>query len=57
MRGVKSGLPLIEALKVVAAEAPEPVESEFLAIVESLKVGVTLGEACGACTSACRRRK
>lgn len=46
VRGVKSGLPLGDCLKIVASEAPEPVRSEFRTIVETQTVGIPLGEAC-----------
>ena len=42
VRSVKSGLPVNEALKVVASEIPEPVRGEFKLLTESLKVGVTM---------------
>jgi tight adherence protein B len=42
VRGVKSGLPLNDCLKVIASEASDPVGPEFRNIVEGLKVGVTL---------------
>jgi len=42
VRGVKSGLPLNECLKIIAQEASEPVGPEFRNIVEGLKIGVTL---------------
>jgi tight adherence protein B len=42
VRGVKSGLPLNECLKIIANESSEPVAPEFKNIVEGLKVGVTL---------------
>ncbi|MEQ1755251.1 MAG: type II secretion system F family protein [Micropepsaceae bacterium] len=42
VRGVKSGLPLNECLKIIAHESSEPVAPEFRNIVEGLKVGVTL---------------
>jgi tight adherence protein B len=45
VRSVKSGLPINEALRIVAREAPNPVGSEFNNLVESLKVGVTLDQA------------
>ena len=47
VRGVKAGLPLLDCLKMISAEAPEPVKSEFRAIVETQAVGMPLGEACG----------
>ena len=31
VRGIKAGLPLLDCLKIIAAEAPEPVKSEFRA--------------------------
>jgi tight adherence protein B len=46
VRGIKSGLPLIDSIKVIAVDAPEPVRSEFRAIVETQSIGVPLGEAC-----------
>jgi tight adherence protein B len=46
VRGIKSGLPVGDCLKVIAAEAPEPVRSEFRAIVETQTIGMPLGEAC-----------
>jgi tight adherence protein B len=47
VRGIKAGLPLFESLKVVAADAPEPLKSEFSAIIETQAIGMPLGEACG----------
>src|SRR5512139_1226925 len=47
VRGIKAGLPLFESIKVVAADAPEPLKSEFLAIIETQTIGMPLGEACG----------
>ncbi len=46
VRGIKAGLPLFDSLKVVVADAPEPVCSEFRAIVETQSIGMPLGEAC-----------
>lgn len=42
VRGVKSGLPLNECLKILSVESPEPVRTEFLKLVEGIAVGVTL---------------
>ena len=47
VRGIKAGLPLFESIKVVAADAPEPLRGEFLAIIETQAIGMPLGEACG----------
>jgi len=46
VRGIKAGLPLFESIKVVAADAPEPLRSEFNAIIETQAIGMPLGEAC-----------
>ena len=46
VRGIKAGLPLFESLKVVAADSPEPVKSEFAAIIETQAIGMPLGDAC-----------
>jgi tight adherence protein B len=46
VRGIKAGLPLFESIKVVAADSPEPLKSEFLAIIETQAIGIPLGEAC-----------
>jgi tight adherence protein B len=46
VRGIKAGLPLFESIKVVAADAPEPLKSEFMAIIETQTIGMPLGEAC-----------
>jgi tight adherence protein B len=46
VRGIKSGLPLGDSLRVLAAEAPEPILTEFRLILETQAVGVPLGEAC-----------
>ena len=42
VRGVKSGLPLNECLKIIAHESSPPVAPEFRNVIEGLKVGVTL---------------
>ncbi|MGP9810103.1 type II secretion system F family protein [Rhodopseudomonas sp. NSM] len=46
VRGIKAGLPLFDSLKVVAADSPEPLKSEFNAIIETQAIGMPLGEAC-----------
>jgi tight adherence protein B len=46
VRGIKAGLPLFESIKVVAADSPEPLKSEFKAIIETQAIGMPLGEAC-----------
>jgi tight adherence protein B len=44
VRSVKSGLPVNEALKIVAKEIPEPVQGEFARLCEGLKVGVPMDQ-------------
>jgi tight adherence protein B len=46
VRGIKAGLPLFESIKVVASDTPEPLKSEFNAIIETQAIGIPLGEAC-----------
>ncbi|MDB5502066.1 MAG: type secretion system protein [Tardiphaga sp.] len=46
VRGIKAGLPLFDSIKVVAADATEPLKGEFLAIIETQTIGMPLGEAC-----------
>jgi tight adherence protein B len=46
VRGIKAGLPLYDSIKVVAADAPEPLKGEFMAIIETQAIGMPLGEAC-----------
>lgn len=45
IRGIKAGLPLGDCLRIIAAEAAEPVRSEFRRIVEAQSIGLTMGEA------------
>jgi tight adherence protein B len=42
VRGVKSGLPLGQCLRIIAAESPEPLRSEFQQLVDSQAMGVPL---------------
>jgi len=44
VRGVRSGLPLGDCLRMIATEAQEPVRSEFRAIVESQALGISVGD-------------
>jgi tight adherence protein B len=46
VRGIKTGLPLGDCMKVIASEAQEPVKSEFRSIMETQNVGLPLGDAC-----------
>lgn len=45
IRGVKSGLPLADCLRIIAAESQEPVRSEFKKLVEDQTLGMTSEEA------------
>ena len=45
VRGVKSGLPLVECLNIIARESPQPISGEFTELVEQQRVGVPLSEA------------
>lgn len=45
VRGAKAGLPLLDCLKVITVESPEPVKSEMRKILETQAVGIPLGEA------------
>lgn len=42
VRGVKSGLPVNECLRIIAAEAPKPVNEEFHMMTEGLRVGLSM---------------
>jgi tight adherence protein B len=46
VRGIKAGLPLFDSIKVVVADAPDPLRTEFANIVETQTIGIPLGEAC-----------
>lgn len=45
VRGIKSGLPLTDCMKIIADEAPEPVRTEFAELVEQQNVGVPISKA------------
>jgi tight adherence protein B len=46
VRGIKAGLPLLDSIKLIAAESEEPIKSEFRAIIQTQTIGIPLGEAC-----------
>jgi tight adherence protein B len=46
VRAVKSGLPLNDGVRLLAAEAQEPVRTEFQRIVDSQSVGKSIPQAC-----------
>lgn len=45
VRGIKSGLPLNDTLRIIATEAAEPVRSEFRRVIESQQMGLSTSEA------------
>jgi tight adherence protein B len=45
VRGIKAGLPLLECMRIVANESPEPVRGEFRSMVETQAIGMPIGEA------------
>ena len=45
VRGVRSGLPLNECLKIIARESPDPVRQEFVLFLDSLSVGLPIEQA------------
>jgi tight adherence protein B len=47
VRGVKSGLPVADCLRIISIEAAEPVRSEFREIVEDQTVGLAIDQATG----------
>lgn len=44
VRGLKSGLPITDAMKVISTETPPPVGPEFLEIVEGQRVGISIDQ-------------
>ena len=46
VRSIKSGLPLTDALRLIAAEGQDPVKTEFRKVVESQQVGLSVPDAC-----------
>ncbi|MBB3998444.1 type II secretion system F family protein [Aureimonas pseudogalii] len=45
VRGIRSGLPLNDTLRMIAHETPEPVRSEFARVVEAQQMGMSVSEA------------
>ena len=45
VRGIKSGLPVNDSLRVIGAEAPEPLAGEFKRMVENTGMGVSVDQA------------
>jgi tight adherence protein B len=46
VRSIRSGLPLNDALRLIAADGQDPVKTEFRRVVESQQVGLSVPEAC-----------
>ncbi|MBW8285128.1 MAG: type II secretion system F family protein [Rhizobium sp.] len=46
VRSIRSGLPLNDALRLIASDGQEPVKAEFRRVVESQQVGLSVPEAC-----------
>ncbi len=44
VRGLKAGLPLSDAMRVIAAEADPPIGPEFLEVVEGQRIGITIDQ-------------
>ncbi|TNE58035.1 MAG: type II secretion system F family protein [Alphaproteobacteria bacterium] len=47
VRGVKSGLPLNECLRIIARESPDPVGKEFRHVVDAQKMGMPIEQSLG----------
>ena len=46
VRGIRSGLPLNDCLKIIANDAEEPVRGEFRKMIEATQMGISVPEAC-----------
>lgn len=46
VRGIKSGLPLNDCLRIIAADSEEPVKGEFKSLIEATSMGIPVPEAC-----------
>ncbi|MGG7519167.1 type II secretion system F family protein [Allorhizobium undicola] len=46
VRSIKSGLPLNDALRLIANDSQEPVRGEFRRVVDSQQLGISVPEAC-----------
>jgi tight adherence protein B len=44
VRGLKAGLPVSDAMKIIAAESGPPVGPEFMEVVEGQRVGITIDQ-------------
>lgn len=46
VRSIKSGLPLNDAMRLIAADGQEPVKAEFRRVIEQQQMGMSVPEAC-----------
>lgn len=46
VRGIRSGLPLNDCLRIIANDADEPVRGEFRKMIEATSMGISVPEAC-----------
>ncbi len=51
VRSIRSGLPLNDAIRLIANEGTEPVKSEFRRIIEAQQVGLSIPDACARMTN------
>jgi tight adherence protein B len=45
-RGIKAGLPLLDSMRIITNDGPEPIRSEFKALLDTQAIGMPIGEAC-----------
>jgi tight adherence protein B len=45
VRGLRSGLPLADCLRIIGVEAKEPLRSEFRSVIDTQALGIPLGDA------------
>jgi tight adherence protein B len=50
-RSIRSGLPLNDAMRLIASDGQEPVKSEFRRVIEAQQVGLSIPEACARMTA------
>jgi len=46
VRSIKSGLPLNDAIRLIASDGMEPVKTEFRRVIEAQQIGLNIPEAC-----------
>jgi tight adherence protein B len=51
VRSIRSGLPLNDAIRLIANEGTEPVKSEFRRVIEAQQVGLSIPDACARMTN------